>query len=65
VTVSERVARGIALGVLARLRSGQLTVVEGERRLVLGNGSPRATVQVRSPRLWPRHTRRASGSRRI
>jgi cyclopropane-fatty-acyl-phospholipid synthase len=54
VTVAQRVARGIALGVLARLRSGQLTVVEGERRLVLGHGSPQATVQVRSPHLWPR-----------
>jgi cyclopropane-fatty-acyl-phospholipid synthase len=54
VTVAQRVARGIALGVLGRLRSGQLTVVEGERRLVLGHGSPQATVQVRSPRLWPR-----------
>ncbi len=54
MTAAQRVARGIALGVLARLRSGQLTVVEGERRLVLGHGSPQATVQVRSPRLWPR-----------
>jgi cyclopropane-fatty-acyl-phospholipid synthase len=54
MTVAQRVARGIALGVLARLRSGQLTIVEGERRLVLGHGSPQATVQVRSPRLWPR-----------
>ena len=54
MTVAQRVARGIALGLLARLRSGQLTVVEGERRLVLGHGSPQATVHVRSPRLWPR-----------
>jgi cyclopropane-fatty-acyl-phospholipid synthase len=54
VTVAQRVARGIALGLLERLRSGQLTVVEGERRLVLGHGSPQATVQVRSPSLWPR-----------
>jgi cyclopropane-fatty-acyl-phospholipid synthase len=54
VTVAQRVARAIALGVLARLRSGRLTVVEGERALVLGHGSPQATVQVRSPRLWPR-----------
>jgi cyclopropane-fatty-acyl-phospholipid synthase len=54
VTVAQRVARGIVLGLLARLRSGQLTVVEGEHRLVLGHGSPQATVQVRSPHLWPR-----------
>jgi cyclopropane-fatty-acyl-phospholipid synthase len=54
MTVAQRVARGIALGLLERLRLGQLTVVEGERRLVLGHGSPQATVHVRSPRLWPR-----------
>jgi cyclopropane-fatty-acyl-phospholipid synthase len=54
MTVAQRVARGIVLGLLARLRSGQLTVVEGEHRLVLGHGSPQAAVQVRSPRLWPR-----------
>jgi len=54
MTVVQRVARGIVLGLLARLRSGQLTIVEDERRLVLGHGSPRATVQVRSPRLWPK-----------
>ena len=54
MTVAQRVARGIALGLLERLRSGQLTIVEGDRRLVLGHGSPQATVQVRSPRLWPR-----------
>jgi cyclopropane-fatty-acyl-phospholipid synthase len=54
MTVAQRVARGIVLGLLERLRSGQLTVVEGERRLVLGHGSPQATVHVRSPRLWPR-----------
>jgi cyclopropane-fatty-acyl-phospholipid synthase len=50
----QRVARRIVLSLLRRLRSGQLTVLEGERRLVLGHGSPRATVQVNSPRLWPR-----------
>ena len=54
MTVVQRLARRIVLGLLARLPSGQLTIVEGERRLVLGHGSPRATVQVRSPRLWPR-----------
>ena len=54
MTVAQRVARGIALGLLERLRSGQLTIVEGERRLVLGHGSPQATVHVRSPSLWPR-----------
>ena len=54
MTVAQRVARGVVLGLLARLHSGQLTVVEGQRRLVLGHGAPQATVQVGSPRLWPR-----------
>ena len=54
MTPVQRVARRIVLSLLKRLRSGQLTVLEGERRLVLGHGSPRATVQVNSPRLWPR-----------
>jgi len=54
VTATQRVARRIVLSLLRRLRSGRLTILEGERRLVLGHGSPRATVQVNSPRLWPR-----------
>jgi cyclopropane-fatty-acyl-phospholipid synthase len=53
MTVAQRVARRIVLGLLKRLRQGQLTVLEGERALVLGHGSPQATVQVNSPRLWP------------
>jgi cyclopropane-fatty-acyl-phospholipid synthase len=35
------------------LGTGQLTVLEGSQRLVLGSGSPQALVRVRSPRLWP------------
>ena len=54
MTAGQAIARQIALGVMARLRSGQLTVVEGSRRLVLGRGSPQAVVHVRSPMLWPR-----------
>ena len=58
----QRIARRIALGMLARLRAGQLTVVEGARqRTVLGRGSPRALVQVRSPRLWPALLRGSRG----
>ncbi len=53
MTVMQRIARLIVLSLLARLRQGQLTVLEGERALVLGHGSPRATVRVISPRLWP------------
>ena len=54
MTAGQRLARRIVLGLLQHLRSGQLTLVEEERRLVLGHGSPQATVQVRSPRVWPR-----------
>jgi cyclopropane-fatty-acyl-phospholipid synthase len=50
----QRVTRRIALCLLTRMRSGRLTILEGKRRLVLGHGSPRATVQINSPRLWPR-----------
>jgi cyclopropane-fatty-acyl-phospholipid synthase len=54
MTAVQRIARRTALGLLGRLRSGELTVVEGERRLVFGEGGdPRGTVEVRSPRLWP------------
>jgi cyclopropane-fatty-acyl-phospholipid synthase len=53
VTVAQRIARRIVLGLLERLPQGQLAVLEGERRLVLGHGSPQATVRVNSPRLWP------------
>ncbi|HEY5044232.1 MAG TPA: cyclopropane-fatty-acyl-phospholipid synthase family protein [Solirubrobacteraceae bacterium] len=52
--MAQRVARRVVLSLLERMRAGQLTIVEGERALVLGHGSPRATVWVNSPRLWPR-----------
>jgi cyclopropane-fatty-acyl-phospholipid synthase len=51
--MSERTARRIVLALLARIRTGRLVVVEGDRRHVFGTGSPRAVVHVRSPRLWP------------
>jgi cyclopropane-fatty-acyl-phospholipid synthase len=54
VTAAQRLARRIVLALLERLPQGQLTVLEGERERVLGHGSPRATVQINSPRLWPR-----------
>jgi cyclopropane-fatty-acyl-phospholipid synthase len=53
MTAAQRIARCIVLSLLKRLRAGQLTIVEGGRRLVLGCGRPQATVQVRSPALWP------------
>jgi cyclopropane-fatty-acyl-phospholipid synthase len=54
VTMVQRIARRVVLSLLERMRAGQLTILEGERALVLGHGSPRATVRVNSPRLWPR-----------
>ncbi len=53
MTVAQRIARGIVLELLGRMRAGRLTIIEDGGRLVLGDGRPRATVQVRSPALWP------------
>ncbi len=44
--------RALVLGVLARMREGSLTVVEGGRRTELGRGAPHATIDVHSPRFW-------------
>ncbi|MEA2382201.1 MAG: cyclopropane-fatty-acyl-phospholipid synthase [Solirubrobacteraceae bacterium] len=51
--MTARAARRVVLAVLARLHTGQLTIVEGGRRHVLGAGTPRAVVEVRSERFWP------------
>ena len=48
-----RAARPLVLALLGRLHTGELTIVEGARRHVVGAGVPRATVVVRSPRFWP------------
>ena len=53
MTSGQRTARRIVLGLLAHLRDGQLTIVEGKQRITLGRGNPQATVEVRSPRVWP------------
>ena len=50
--MTERTARRIALTLLRRIHVGRLTVVEGERRTVIGEGAPQATIVVRSPRTW-------------
>jgi len=53
VRADRRIARRIALSLLARLRCGELTIVDEQgRRLTVGEGAPRALVQVRSPALW-------------
>jgi cyclopropane-fatty-acyl-phospholipid synthase len=46
-------ARRVALGLLARIREGSLTVVEDGRRHLFGAGAPAALVHVRSDALWP------------
>jgi cyclopropane-fatty-acyl-phospholipid synthase len=55
---SERVARAIVLGLFARVRGGELEIVEGERHLRFGECLPerplRARVEVRSARFYRR-----------
>jgi cyclopropane-fatty-acyl-phospholipid synthase len=54
MTAVERAARAIVFALLARMRSGQLTIVEPHgRRTVFGSGSPQGTVHVRDHRFWP------------
>jgi len=57
----ERAARAIVIGLLERIESGQLTLVEGAGRRVFGSGSPQATVVVRSPAVWPALARGGKG----
>ena len=45
-------ARALVLRVLARMRHGSLTIVEGAHRHELGSGPPHAMVHVASPRAW-------------
>jgi cyclopropane-fatty-acyl-phospholipid synthase len=42
------------LGLLKGLRAGRLTILDGDRQVVFGEGAPCATLQVNSPRLWPK-----------
>jgi cyclopropane-fatty-acyl-phospholipid synthase len=46
------VARRICLGLLARMPHGQLTVLEGDGAVTVGDGEPRATVRIRTGRAW-------------
>jgi cyclopropane-fatty-acyl-phospholipid synthase len=59
--VKDEVARRVVRALLARITSGQLTVVEGSRRAVFGAGSPQATVVVRSPQVWAQIARGGKG----
>ena len=48
----DRIARRIVMWLLGRIRTGQLTVVEGHSRVVIGAGRPSAVVSVHDPRAW-------------
>ncbi len=52
----DRLARRLALALLARMRRGELVIVEGSQRLRLGRPDPerpvRAQLEVRSPRFY-------------
>ena len=54
MTPAQHVAKRVVLMLLRGLRAGRLTVLDGDQRVVFGEGAPRATVQVNSPRLWPK-----------
>ena len=57
----ERGARATVHALVSRLRTGRLTIVEGDRRVVYGSGTPQATVVVHSPALWPMLARGGRG----
>jgi cyclopropane-fatty-acyl-phospholipid synthase len=57
----ESAARRAVCALLERIRSGQLTVVEGRARHVFGSGAPAASVLVRSARTWPALLRGSRG----
>jgi cyclopropane-fatty-acyl-phospholipid synthase len=57
----ERGARATVHALVARLKSGRLTIVEGDRRAVYGSGTPQGTVVVHSPALWPMLARGGRG----
>ncbi len=46
---------------LRRIKSGSLTVAEGQGRRVYGSGSPAATIRINSPRAWPMLMRGSRG----
>ncbi|MGZ4268274.1 MAG: class I SAM-dependent methyltransferase [Solirubrobacteraceae bacterium] len=54
------VARRIGLKVLARIRAGQLVVLDGDKRFVFGSGAPQATVHVHDRAAWTAMVTRGS-----
>jgi cyclopropane-fatty-acyl-phospholipid synthase len=59
--VTKAAARRIVEGLLGRMRIGELTLVEEDRHRTWGRGEPSATVEVRSPELWPAVLRGSRG----
>ena len=53
MTPVQRLARGVVLELLAHMRHGEFTLLEGTRLRRFGSGAPHATVNVGSPRAWP------------
>jgi cyclopropane-fatty-acyl-phospholipid synthase len=54
-------ARTIAMRILSRIRTGQLTILEDGAETVFGHGAPQATVHVHDARTWARLARGGRG----
>jgi cyclopropane-fatty-acyl-phospholipid synthase len=57
----ERLSRMLSHRLLARTRTGSLSVLERGQRARFGSGPPAATLEVRSARLWPKLLRGSRG----
>lgn len=55
------VSRRIVLSVLRRIKTGELTIADGDQRLVFGTGEPKATVEIRSSKVWRKLLRGSRG----
>ena len=52
--MSVRFSRWLVSILLRRIETGSLIVIEGDERRVYGSGPPAATVEIESPRTWPK-----------
>ena len=59
--MSVRLSRWLVSILLRRIETGSLIVIEGDERRVYGSGPPAATVQIESPRAWPKLLRGSRG----
>jgi cyclopropane-fatty-acyl-phospholipid synthase len=50
--LADAAARKVIEGLLGRMRTGRVQIIEDGRSRTWGSGEPNATVQVQSPRLW-------------